>query len=197
MALTKSAVTAIIAKGTSNAAFTQLTGCSVTRSGTTATLTKTSHGRSNGDKVLIQGFSLVEFNGVFTVANAAANTFDYTISADPGANPSGTPGTVDLVTLGTALDLTGSYAAELYGGLQNGTSAPGAVAEIWMGVSASSTESAFIWSRVAAGDLTANSWTPFRHIPGQARMWVNFAVGRNTTNAVDCFILGTTITAMV
>lgn len=195
MALTK-ADTTIIARGTSNAAFTQLTGCSVTRSGTTATLTKTSHGLSNGDKVLIQGFSLAEFNGVFTVANSAANTFDYTISADPGANPSGTPGTVDKVTLGSALDLTGSYACELFGGVQNGTTGPTVAAQIWVGQSLTSNEYDYVWRAISGGDTTANSWSPFSWEPSQAAQHVNVAVCRNTGQAVDCYVLATHITAV-
>lgn len=195
MALTKSDAT-IIAKGTSNAAFTQLTGASVTRTGTTATLTKTSHGLSNGDKVLIQGFSLAEFNGVFTVANSAANTFDYTISADPGANPSGTPGTVDKVTLGTALDLNGSYDHTIFGGLQNGTTGPTIAAQIWIGYSLTSNEYDYVWRSVAAGDSTANSWTPFQISPPQNTQYVNIAVCRNTAQAVDIVMYASYISAV-
>lgn len=195
MALTKADAT-IIALGTSNAAFTQLTGCSVTRSGTTATLTKTSHGRSNGDKVLIQGFSLAEFNGVFTVANSTANTFDYTISADPGANPTGTPGTVDLVTLGTALDLTGSYDCAIFGGVQNTTTGPTVAPQIWVGYSLTSSERDYIWRAVSGGDTTANSWTPFSITPPMATQFVNVAVCRNTGQSVDCFALASHVTAV-
>lgn len=195
MALTKSDA-AIIALGTSNAAFTQLTGCSVTRSGTTATLTKTSHGRANGDKVLIQGFALSEFNGIFTVANSATNTFDYTISADPGANPSGTPGTVDLVTLGTALDLTGSYDHTIFGGLQNGTTAPTVPAQIWVGYSLSSNEYDYVWRQVGTGDTTANSWSTFQLSPPQNTQFVNVAVCRNTGQAVDIAMLASYISAL-
>ncbi|MEY5098540.1 MAG: hypothetical protein RJA36_1259 [Pseudomonadota bacterium] len=195
MALTKADAT-LIARGTSNAAFTQLTGCSVTRSGTTATLTKTSHGRSNGDKVLIQGFSLAEFNGIFTVANAAANTFDYTISADPGANPSGTPGTVDLVTLGSRVDLTGSYGGSLAGGLQNGTTGPTIAPQLWIGVALSDSEAAYVWRRVLDGDSVANSWTALSMLIDQSVQYLNVAVARNTGQAVDCWVECSHITAV-
>lgn len=196
MALTKASTTALIALGSSNAAFTQLASCSVTRSGTTATLTKTSHGRSNGDKVLIQGFALAEFNGIFTVANAAANTFDYTIKADPGANPSGSTGTVDLVTLGAALDCTGIYTGRLFGGIQNGNTGPTVAPEIWLGEANASAEADYIWRRVMAGDTTANSWTPFNLSIQQGSMYLNVAVARNTGQAVDCFVLGAKVTAI-
>lgn len=195
MAMTKADAT-IIAKGTSNAAFTQLTGCSATRSGTTATLTKTSHGLSNGDKVLIQGFSLAEFNGVFTVANVATNTFDYTISADPGANPTGTPGTVDKVTLGTALDLTGSYDCTIFGGVQNTTTGPTVAPQIWVGESLTSNEQDYIWRPYVAGDTTANSWNGFTYQPPQATQYINIAVARNTGQAVDCVAFASYISAL-
>lgn len=195
MALTKASAT-IIARGSSNAAFTQLTGCSVTRSTLTATLTKTSHGRSNGDVVLIQGFSLEEFNGVFTVANAAANTFDYTIKQDPGANPAGTPGTVDKVTMGSAFDLTGAYNAEVFGGIQNGNTGPTVAAQIWMGIANGSAEADYIWSLVFAGDTTANSWSPFNMQMPMPRGYVNFAIARNTGQAVDAFLLAEKTTAV-
>jgi hypothetical protein len=187
---------AVIARGTSNAAFAQLTGCSVTRSGTTATLTKTSHGRSNGDTVLIQGFGLEEYNGVFVVANSAANTFDYTIKQDPGANASGTPGTVDLVTLGTAVDMTTTYDGQIFGGIQNGTSAPGVAAQVWLGTSAiSSSAGDYQWRPISAGDTTANSWSPFS-ITLKPGLYYNIAVCRNTTNAVDCYATAVKTTAV-
>lgn len=195
MALTKSDHT-FIARGTSNAAFTQLTGCSVTRSGTTATLTKTSHGLSNNDKVLIQGFSLEEFNGIFTISNVATNTFDYTIAQDPGANPSGTPGTVDRVTLGTKLDITGSYDVEMFGGLQNGTTGPTVAPQIWIGEAIVDAEASYIWRQVGGGDTTANSYTPFKYAPSQSAQFLNVAVCRNTGQAVDTYMLGTHISAL-
>ena len=196
MGMTKASAV-IIARGTSNAAFTQLTGCSATRSGVTATLTKTSHGRSNGDKVLIQGFDLEEFNGIFTVANAAANTFDDTIKQDPGANPSGTPGTVDKVTLGTALDVSTCYGGVIIGGIQNG-SAPGVQAELWMGQAVTgSADGDYVWRPMLGGGVLANAWTPFSYTIKQGDGLINFAVLRNTTNAVDCFILANKITAAV
>lgn len=196
MPATKSSATTIIARGTSNAAFTQLTGCSVTRSTTTATLTRTSHGRSNGDKVLIQGFSLEEFNGIFTVANAAANTFDYTIAQDPGANPAGTPGTLDLVTLGTAMDMSTAYAAHVFGQLQNGTTGPTLVAQVWVGLSQVNTESAYRWQSISSGSLPANDITPINYTPPQSAAFVNFAVCRNTGQAVDIRVTGGLLTAV-
>jgi hypothetical protein len=184
----------VIARGTSNASFTQLTACSVTRTGTTATLTKTAHGRSNGENVLIQGFALEEFNGVFVVANAAANTFDYTIKQDPGANPAGTTGTVDLVTLGTAIDMTTSYDGLIVGGIQNGNSAPGVAAQVWFGQAAISSSAVdYLWRPISAGDITVNSWSPFS-VTLKPGFYYNIAICRNTTNAVDCQAVGSKMT---
>lgn len=195
MALTKADAT-IIARGTPNAAFAQLTGCSATRSGTTATLTKTSHGRSNGEKVLIQGFGLEEFNGIFTVANATANTFDYTIKQDPSANPSGTPGTVDVVTMGTALDMTGSYGGQIIGGIQNGTTGPTIGAEVWLGLALANTEADYVWRKMQGQDITANAWTPFKINLEKEVQFVNLAIARNTAQAVDCFAIASHVTAV-
>lgn len=186
---TKTART-LIARGTSNAAFTQLTGCSATRSGTTATLTKTSHGLSNGDKVLIQGFSLEEFNGVFTVANSAANTFDYTIKQDPGANPAGSPATVDRVTLGTVWDLSTAGGGFLVGHVQNTTTGPTVGPEVWVGIANANNEYDYIWRRLITCDITANALTPFALSVDKSVMYMNVAVCRNTGQAVDCTALG-------
>ena len=76
----------------------QLTGCSAVRSGTTAILTKTGHGIADGERVLIAGFSLPEFNGTFTVFNSAADTFSYAIANAGSGDPPGTPGTVNVLS---------------------------------------------------------------------------------------------------
>ena len=76
----------------------QLTGCSVVRSGTTAILTKTAHGIADGEKVLVAGFSLPEFNGQFTVFNSTADTFSYVIPHAGTGDPPGTPGTVNVLS---------------------------------------------------------------------------------------------------
>lgn len=60
------------------------------RSGTTATATATAHGFVVGDWVLVAGSSLLGYNGLFQVATVAdANTFTYTMEADPGASSAG------------------------------------------------------------------------------------------------------------
>lgn len=188
---------ALIARGTSKAAFTQLTGCSATRSSTTATLTKTSHGLSNGNIVMIQGFSLEEFNGVFTIANVAANTFDYTIKQDPGANPTGTPATVDLATVSSVLDLHTCLGAIVSGILQNTTTGPTLAAQVWVGFATANNEYDYFWSQVINGDVTLNVATPWRQLISQSGIYVKYAIIGNTGQAVDCSIYAQELTNVV
>lgn len=61
---------------------------SITKSGTTATVTSAGHGLTNGTLVWVQGASDMLYNGRFTVANATTNTFDYSMTGTPAANAS-------------------------------------------------------------------------------------------------------------
>lgn len=188
----------LLARGTSKAAFTQLTGCSVTRVTTTATLTKTAHGLSNGNVVMIQGFSLEEFNGVFTISNVTANTFDYTIKQDPGANPTGTPGTVDLATVSSSvLDLSTKLGAIVSGILQNTTTGPTLAAQVWVGFATANNEFDYYWSQVVNGDVTANAVTSWRQLISQGAMFVKYAIIGNTGQAIDCSIYAQELTNIV
>jgi len=74
---------------------------SITRVGSTATVTSTAHGYINGDIVYIPylgqyldqptwGINQVEYSGFFTVANAATNTFDITVTGTPATPATGT-----------------------------------------------------------------------------------------------------------
>jgi len=62
----------------------------IVNSGTTATVTHTSHGLSTGDKVQIKGASLSENNGVWTVTVTGVDTYTYIMGSSPGSNPTGT-----------------------------------------------------------------------------------------------------------
>jgi len=62
----------------------------IVNSGTTATVTHTSHGLATGDKVVIEGASLVANNGVHTVTVTGTNTYTYTMTSTPGSSPTGT-----------------------------------------------------------------------------------------------------------
>ena len=198
MATTNSSA-AVIARGTSNAAFAQLSSnAATTRSGTTATLTMASTATlATNDYCLIQGHDLEEYNGVFQVTVANGTTLTYTIKQDPGASSGTTVMTVDKVTFGTAVDMTTAYDGKVIGGIQNGNSAPGVAAQVWLGVASSgSADADYHWRQLAAGDTAVNSWTPFSYVASQGDYYVNVAVCRNTTNAVDCYATGVKITAL-
>jgi hypothetical protein len=68
------------------------TGATVTisRSGSTATVSHTTHGYLNGQKVQISGANEGQYNGVFTISNVSANAYDYTVSGTPGTPATGT-----------------------------------------------------------------------------------------------------------
>jgi hypothetical protein len=68
---------------------TDKTISSLTRSGSgnlTATATLAAHGYADGDRINIRGASPAQYNGDFYIAVTGANTFTYTMAADPGAN---------------------------------------------------------------------------------------------------------------
>jgi hypothetical protein len=68
---------------------TDKTISTLTRGGTgnlTATATLTAHGYATGDRINIRGATPTEFNGDFFITVTNANTFTYTMAADPGAN---------------------------------------------------------------------------------------------------------------
>lgn len=189
---------AVIARGTPNAAFAQLsTSAATTRSGTTATATVTNTTLAVNDWVLIQGHDLEEYNGIFQVASLISTTgITYVIKQDPGASSGTTVMTVDKVTLGTAVDMTTAYDGAIFGGIQNGNSAPGVAAQVWLGQSsASSGATDYLWRPISAGDVTAKSWSPFS-VTLKAGSYYNIAVCRNTTNAVDCYATSVKTTAV-
>lgn len=64
---------------------------SITRSGSTATVTHTSHGLATNDKVRIKGATEVEYNGVFIITNTGVNTYTYTVSGTPATPATGAP----------------------------------------------------------------------------------------------------------
>lgn len=62
----------------------------ITRSGTTATVTATAHGYASGSYVRIAGADQAAYNGAFAISNVTANTFDYTVSGSPTTPATGT-----------------------------------------------------------------------------------------------------------
>jgi hypothetical protein len=72
---------------------TDKTISSLTRGGSgnlTATATLAAHGYATGDRINIRGASPAQYNGDFYITATDANTFTYTMAADPGANATGT-----------------------------------------------------------------------------------------------------------
>ena len=72
---------------------TDKTISTLTRGGTgnlTATATLTAHGYSTDDRINISGADQPEFNGDYFITFTNANTFTYTMAADPGADATGT-----------------------------------------------------------------------------------------------------------
>lgn len=64
---------------------------SITRSGTTATVTCTGHGAVKGQIVRISGSATAAYNGEFRVESTAdANTLTYIVYGSPASGPSGT-----------------------------------------------------------------------------------------------------------
>lgn len=62
----------------------------IANSGTTATVTHSSHGLVTGDRVQIKGASHWQNNGVFSITVTGAGTYTYTLPSAPGSNPTGT-----------------------------------------------------------------------------------------------------------
>ena len=59
----------------------------ITGSGTTATVTHTSHGLATGDYVIIRGANEDQYNGVYQITVTGANTYTYTTSETITASP--------------------------------------------------------------------------------------------------------------
>jgi hypothetical protein len=78
----------------------------ISNSGTTATVTHTSHGMATNDKVWIEGASHDANNGVFTITKIDDNSYSYTMGSAPGSNPTGSI-TVTFVYLKGETDVNG------------------------------------------------------------------------------------------
>jgi len=62
----------------------------ITRSGSTATVTHTAHGLSTGSEVVIAGADQSEYNGLHPITSTGANTYTYTVSGTPTTPATGT-----------------------------------------------------------------------------------------------------------
>lgn len=85
---------------------------SITRSGSTATVTHSSHGLRTGQVVLISGANQVEYNGIHTITVTTSDAYTYAVSGTPDTPATGTI-TATLVILTGVSDgsgeVTGSY----------------------------------------------------------------------------------------
>lgn len=62
----------------------------ITRIGSTASVSHTSHGLSDGQKVVISGADQQEYNGVQTISNTSTNAYDFTVTGTPTTPATGT-----------------------------------------------------------------------------------------------------------
>jgi len=83
---------------------------SITRSGSTATVTHTAHGLSTGDKVLILGAAQIEYNNVHSITVTDPNTYTYTVSGSPATPATGTP-TSTFIAISGLTNVSGQISA--------------------------------------------------------------------------------------
>jgi len=80
----------------------------ITRSGSTASVSHTAHGLANSAKVVIRGADQPEYNGIQTISNVTANAYDYTVSGTPT-----TPATGTIVCSGVVVEGTTNASGEV------------------------------------------------------------------------------------
>lgn len=108
------------------------TTVTITRSGSTASVSHTAHGYSNGQKVVIFGANQGEYNKLVSITNASTNAYDYTVSGTPTTPATGTITShrviLDGDTNGSGIieDTAFPYTSDLAvtGRVRKGTSAP-------------------------------------------------------------------------
>ena len=84
----------------------------ITRSGTTATVSHTSHGLSTNDKVEIEGASPNDYNGVKQITVVDANSYTYTVTDGITTPATGTITSTFLILEGLTDvngEITGTY----------------------------------------------------------------------------------------
>ena len=73
---------------------------SITRSGSTATVTHTAHGFDTGDKVAIRGTNEREYQGLKTITVTGVNSYTYTVSGTPATPATGAPTSTAVILAG-------------------------------------------------------------------------------------------------
>ena len=84
----------------------------ITRAGTTATVTHTSHGYSTGQKVLISGATQYDYTGVKTITVTGLNTYTFTVDNSPATPATGTI-TSTTVLVEDLTDVSGQVSTDL------------------------------------------------------------------------------------
>jgi hypothetical protein len=97
----------------------QVTVTSITNSGTTATVAHTAHGMESNDKVLIDGASHWQNNGVFAITKIDSGSYSYTMPSDPGSSPTGTIKATFVALEGLTNASGVATASRAYGSNQN------------------------------------------------------------------------------
>jgi hypothetical protein len=99
----------------------QETVTGIANSGTTATVTHSTHGMASNDYVKIKGASHYQNNGVFQITVTDSNTYTYTMQSAPGSDPTGTIKST-FVALTGLTDANGDKSAtRVYSSAQNVT----------------------------------------------------------------------------
>jgi hypothetical protein len=115
----------VYARNTSTGTATEITRYSddivigsITRVGTTATLTTTAnHNRTTADSVTVYGASPSQYNGTYSITVTSPTAFTYTMASDPGASAD----PVGAYTYNATSNFTGDADDRITGGLLNGT----------------------------------------------------------------------------
>ncbi len=184
----------LIARGTPVAAFTQLTGCTMTRvggAGTTVNLAKTGNGLGAGDALLVEALNLEEYNGIFPVsADIDADNVRYVIAQDPGADPAAAIGKATKGVLSSVFDLSTALGGLIVGGVQNGSTGPTLGAQVWLGFGSSADAYDFLWQQLLVASVSAGAFTPFTYRVPPAALRAAVWIGGNTAQAVDAYAIG-------
>jgi len=67
------------------------TPVAISNATTTATVTQVGHGYTTGDTIKIHNAVESAYNGYWVIANVTTDTYDYTMSSDPGGSATGSP----------------------------------------------------------------------------------------------------------
>ncbi len=167
-----------------NVAASATAGVTITRSGTTASVSDTSHGFSNGNAVRITGAEQNEYNGVFVIANVSANAFDYTLSADPGESSSGTE-LDQLVDLATTLDLSSAFGAVVTGRILNDATAPTISAKLLIGLANVDTDHEYRYREILDAGTVNAAETEIHIVLGPEVMFARFVLVPGSAQPVD------------